>query len=80
MSKSFNANPDTGRMGFRYDWEPPDDRPCIYYTRPFWESPQEEARWLRAVRACPLSEYKHLDVFDYLAEVGKVAASMKGKP
>lgn len=74
----FNSAPNTGRMGFRYDWEPLDDRPCIVYTEPFWAGPEEEARWLRAVRSCPLSEYGHLDVFSYLRAVGEVATGLRG--
>jgi hypothetical protein len=75
----FNADPNTGRIGYRHDWEPMDERPTIYYTEPFWESPEEEAVWLRAVRSCPLSEYGSLDVFAYLAEVGQVAVGLGGK-
>lgn len=76
---AFNANPDTGCMGFRTELEQPDERPLLIYTEPFWESPEEEALWVRAVRSCPLSEYGKLDVFAYLAEVGQVAVGLGGK-
>jgi hypothetical protein len=72
---AFNANPDTGVYGFRYDTEPIDSRPCIVYRYPFWE-PGEDVIWERAVKACPLSQYRHLDVFEYLAEVAKLAKGM----
>ena len=74
---AFNQ-PNTGRLGYRHDWEPMDERPCVIYTEPFWSSPQEEAVWLRAVRSCPLSEYGHLDVFAYLKAVGEVATGLTG--
>jgi hypothetical protein len=74
----FNQQ-DSGRLGFRYEWEPVDERPMVVYRQPFWSSPDEERLWLRAVRSCPLSQYGDLDFFDYLAEVGKVAAALKGE-
>ena len=73
----FNEDPQSGRMGFRHEWEPTDERPLLIYTEAFWASPEEEARWTRAVRLCPLSEYGHLDLFQYLAEVGKVAETLQ---
>ena len=76
--RPFNQQ-DTGRLGFRYEWEPPDDRPCVVYYEPFWQ-PGEEALWTRAIRSCPLKDYGHLDVMDYLAEVGRVARGMGGLP
>lgn len=79
MSEPFNAQPNTGRLGYRTEFDAVDERPLIYYTEPFWESPEEEALWLRAVRSCPLSEYGKLDVFAYLAEVGQVAVGLSGK-
>jgi hypothetical protein len=48
--------------------------PCrLRVLRPFWSSSEEEAAYTRAVRLCPVGEYGHLEFFDYLAEVGKVA-------
>jgi hypothetical protein len=52
-SQPFNANPDTGRMGFRYEWEPVDGRPCIVYTEPFWRDRFEEATYAAAVAGNP---------------------------
>jgi hypothetical protein len=52
----------------------------IRLTEPFWQ-PGEEAVWLRAVRACPVSQYGHLDLYAYLREVGVVATGlMAGQP
>lgn len=66
------------RNGFRHEWEQTDDRPLLIYPEPFWESSEEQAAWLRAVQSCPLGEYGHLDAFVYLAEVGKLAAGIRG--
>ncbi len=78
-SPAFNAVPDTGRLGFRYPGEPEDERALVLrYLFPFWNSPDEEAVWLRAVRSCPLSEYGHLDLYGYLRAVGEVATGLAG--
>lgn len=76
----FNSNPNTGSMAVRYEWEQPDERPCIVYREPFWEDEAERLRYERAVKMCPLSQYRHLDMFDYLAEVAKVARGLKPGP
>lgn len=73
---AFNANPDTGARGYRMEWEPPDSRPQVYYSAPFWQSSEEEAVWVRAVHHCPLSQYGALDVFAYLRAVGEVATGL----
>ena len=76
----FNANPDTGRMAFRYEWEPMDDRPTVVYREAFWKDEAERVRYERAVQLCPLKEYGHLIFSDYLGEVVKVAKAMGGTP
>ena len=55
-SEPFNANPDTGRMGFRYEWEPVDSRPLVIYPYPFWESKLGEATYAAAVAGNPRCE------------------------
>ncbi len=55
----FNADPDSGRMGFRHDWEQRDGRPCIIYTDPFWENEGERLAYERAVRAIRPEEVYH---------------------
>jgi hypothetical protein len=66
------------RNGFREEHEATDDRPLLVYPEPFWESHEEMAAWMRAVRACPLSAYGHLDLFAYLGEVAKFAVGLPG--
>jgi hypothetical protein len=66
------------RNGFRFEWEQTDERPLLIYSEPFFESSDEQAAWLRAVQSCPLAEYGSLDLFAYLAEVGKVAVGLPG--
>ena len=43
------APPDTGRKFYREPGEPKDERPTLLIRR-FWESPEEEAAYLSAVR------------------------------
>lgn len=40
-------------MGFRYEWEPRDERPCIVYTEPFWANDMERATYEAAVAGNP---------------------------
>ena len=63
------------RNGFREMDEPTDDRPLRIDRYPFWE-PGEDVIWERAVRACPLRDYGSMDLFEYLAEVAKLARGM----
>jgi len=49
---AFNAQ-DTGRLGFRYEHEAPDDRPCVIYTEPFWADETERMTYMDAVEANP---------------------------
>jgi len=65
------------RNAFRHEWEQTDSRPLPIYPEPFWDGSEEQAAWLRAVQACPLSEYGHLDALVYLAEVAKVANGIR---
>lgn len=67
-----NANPNTGRMGFRYEWEDLDERPCIVYTEP-----PLDALWLKAVRMAPREQYPNLSTSDYLAEIGKIVTGLR---
>lgn len=70
------------RNGFRDDFERVDERPLLYFTRPFWE-PGEDVIWERAAKACPVREYGAMQVWEYLAEVAKLAIGMdkhKGVP
>jgi len=66
------------RNAFREEHEPTDDRPLVIYPEPFWESSEEMAAWLGAVRACPLADCGAMDTFAYLAEVGRLALAMPG--
>lgn len=77
-----NSKPDTGRMGFRNpEVDPyPDERPTIYWPHPFWKDEDERERYERAVRSCPVSQYGHLTLADYLAAVVEVAEGIKAQP
>jgi hypothetical protein len=76
----FNQRTDTGRLAYRNEWELIDERPCVVYTYPFWE-PGEDVIWEKAVKACPLKEYGHMKLDEFLAEVAHLAVGMdRNKP
>lgn len=66
----FNANPDSGRMGFRYEWEPRDERPCIVYTEPFWRDRLEQATYEAAVAGNPKREDE--GSFSYIRRISEI--------
>lgn len=65
------------RNGFRTEHERQDERPLLYYALPFWADAEEERRYERAVRACPLSQYGHMRLPEYLAAVVEVAEGLE---
>ncbi len=73
----FSSAPDTGRMAFRNEWEPRDERPCIVYPHPFWKDEDERLRYERAAAHCPVSASGKLTLDEYLAEVAKVATGLR---
>lgn len=52
----FNQRTDTGRMGFRNDWEQVDERPLLIYPHPFWTDIVEKATYEAAVAMNPRRE------------------------
>jgi hypothetical protein len=70
----FNTNPDTGRRGYRMEWEAPDERPLVVYTEPFWTDDTERMTYEAAVESNPIRETDTL--LDYLA---RVSATVVGK-
>lgn len=65
--------------GFRRAEDATDERPLLIDPYPFWRDWEEERRYTRAIRVCPPSTYGHLDVFEYLSEVAKVATGQTGR-
>lgn len=65
------------RDGFRTELDRTDERPLLVYAHPFWASAEEEARYERAVKACPVREYGALRLDQYLAEVVTVAEGIR---
>jgi hypothetical protein len=49
--EAFNSNPDTGRRGYRMEWEAPDDRPLVVYHEPFWADDTERMTYEAAAEA-----------------------------
>ena len=41
-------------MGFRYEWEPRDERPMVVYSEPFWRDRMEQATYEAAVAGNPI--------------------------
>ena len=65
----FNQN-DTGRRGYRMEWEAPDERPLVVYSESFWVDETERMTYEDAVAANPIRETDTL--LDYLARVSAV--------
>ena len=68
-SQFFNQN-DTGRMGYRMEWEAPDERPLVVYTEPFWTDETERMTYEDAAAANRPRDEDTL--LDYLARVSAV--------
>ncbi len=73
FTRPFNAKPDSGRMGFRYEWEPRDERPCIVYTEPFWAEPMEQATYEAAVACNPRREDE--GPFSYMRRISELVTN-----
>jgi len=72
----FNSNPDTGRRGYRQEWEQPDGRPLLIQTEPFWADETERMTYEDAVEADhPRPEDTLLS---YLARISAAVAGKYG--
>lgn len=72
----FNANPDTGRRGYRMEWEAPDERPLVVQTEPFWA---DESERLMYEDACESDHPREADtLLDYLARISAVVSGKYG--
>ena len=69
-----NTNPDTARMGYRTEYDRPDERPLVVYNEPFWTDETERMTYEAAVESNPIRETDTL--LDYLA---RVSATVSGK-
>jgi len=69
----FNTNPDTGRMGYRTEFDRPDERPLVLNSE-FWVDETERMTYEAAVETNPIRETDTL--LDYLA---RVSATVVGK-
>lgn len=72
----FNQRTDTGRMGFRHEWEPADERPLIVYHEPLWADETERMTYEAAVEADRPREADTL--LDYLARISAAVAGKYG--
>jgi hypothetical protein len=73
-SPAFNANPDTGRRGYRMEWEAQDERPLVIQTEPFWADETERMTYEDAAAADKPRDEDTL--LDYLA---RVSAAVEGR-
>ena len=74
MNQPFNADPNTGRMGYRQEWEPVDERPLLYSPHPFWT---DETERLTYESACEADRPRDEDsLLSYLA---RISATVEGK-
>lgn len=72
-SHPFNQN-DTGRMGFRREWEQADDRPLLIQTEPFW---LDETERMTYEDACEADRPREGD--SLLSYLGRISATVAGK-
>jgi len=76
---AFNANPDTGKLGYRnpeFDYMP-DERPVLVYPYQFWKDEDERQRYELAAKHCPVSAYGNLTLDQYLSAIVEVATGLK---
>lgn len=71
---AFNSNPDTGRMGFRYEWEATDERPLVICPYPFWADETERMTYEAAVEANQRREDE-----GPMAYAARISAVVEGK-
>lgn len=71
---AFNAEPNTGRMGYRTEFDAPDERPLLYSPHPFWEDETERLTYEAACEADRPGETDSL--LSYLA---RISATVEGK-
>ena len=72
--EAFNANPDTGRRGYRMEWETPDERPLVVYNEPFWA---DETERMTYEAACEADRPRDADTLEgYLA---RISAAVEGR-
>lgn len=72
--EAFNSQPNTGRMGFRSEWEPPDDRPLLVYAEPFWTDDTERMTYEAAAEEDRIRETDSL-----LSYLERLSATVTGK-
>jgi len=72
-TQPFNQN-DTGRMAYRHEWEPPDERPLLIQTEAFWA---DESERMTYEDACAVDRPREADsLLDYLS---RISATVSGK-
>jgi len=70
----FNAEPDTGRLGYRTEFDRTDERPLLIYPEPFWTDETERMTYEDAVEANPRREDE-----GPMAYVARISAVVEGK-
>ena len=74
QAQPFNAEPNTGRMGYRTEFDAPDERPLLYSPHPFWT---DETERLTYEAACESDRPRDEDsLLSYLA---RISATVEGK-
>lgn len=77
MNQPFNAEPNTGRMGYRHEWEAVDERPLLYIAHPFWEDETERLTYEDAVEGHPRREGE--GALSYAARISEVVVGTYAK-
>ena len=72
--EAFNSNPDTGRRGYRMEWEAQDDRPLVVYHEALW---RDETERMTYEAACEVDRPRDDD--SLLSYLFRISAAVEGK-
>lgn len=73
-AQPFNSEPNTGRMGYRTEYDAPDERPLLYMAHPFWEDETERLTYEDAVEAD-----RPRDDDSLLSYLARISAAVEGR-
>lgn len=77
MSHPFNAEPNTGRMGYRTEFDAPDERPLLYIAHSFWLNESERLAYEDEVERNPIQDDEYR--LAYLAKISEAVLAKYGK-
>lgn len=73
----FNSDPNTGRMGYRTDFDSPDERPLLYIAHSFWLNESERLAYEDEVERNPIQDDEYR--LAYLAKISEAVLAKYGR-